>query len=184
VKIAFRPNFPAGFQDAYPGPYSFSYLDFVTDSMQSSLFLAGYGIPNAQKETTVSTGLVSADSQPTVIESPFIWNTATVNNAIYYGAAYYGRDEISVSFEAPLSTTGFSNLDNINFYYNNAKYKLVNGTVGYNSVQVNAEPSTSIADINTANGWTVGGTKTIANLDTVISGITLADWSTIPMVNA
>jgi hypothetical protein len=172
------------FQLAFPGPYSLAYNDYLTGNLEPGIIIAGFGIQVDSYDINVATGYKAGDETPIPIDSPFIWNNETLINAMYFGSAFYGKPDTSISFTAPLADIGFANLDNVQFIYNNCKYRLTSANVSYDQVNITAEPYTSIADINNYNGWVSGGTKTIANLDSIISGLSLNDWSMIPLVNA
>ena len=182
IALIFTPP-PASYKNAYPGPYSLSFEDVTTGNMRSSLFFGIHALPIKNIAMNIPTGLSSVDSNPIEVSSPFIWNAQTVVSACYYASAFYGKNDVNASFAGPMPNISFSNVDNIRFTNNYCKYKVSTADLTYDSISVTAEPATTIADINAANGWVSSGTKTIANLDSKITGMTLSDWSTIPLVN-
>jgi hypothetical protein len=177
VRITFYPPLPY-FQQTFPGPYSLSFIDATTGETRSSLYIGGLGIPVKDTQTTIVTGSVSANSNSILVDSPFIWDADTFGKASYYASAYYGKVDTSVSISAPISGAIFSNIDNLRFIYNNCKYKTSTATVDYGKVSLSAEPATTVNDFDTING-----TKTIAQLDAKITGMTLGDWAIMPLVS-
>lgn len=177
VTFTITPPNDAGFATLFPGPYKIGMED-LEGNIVSSLFIFGGGVKTTPTQTVVSLGASSSEATAVEFDTPFCYDAQTNANASYYASAYYGRGDISTSFSMPATTQDMNTVDNIRFTYNYNKYKVSNASISYPEMSVNAEPAATIADLDTI--WT---TKTIANLDTKITGFTVGDWSAIPLVN-
>lgn len=169
------PNDP-GFIQLFPGPYKLA-VESLDGDIVSSLVICAGGLKLFSTQTSVNLGSASADAVAVEFESPFIYNAETAGIASYYASAFYGKGEISANLSMPATTQQMSTVDNIRFYYNYNKYKVSTASIDYPQMQVNAEPATTIADLDA-----IWSGKTIANLNAKIGGFTVGDWSAVPLV--
>lgn len=177
ITLTIIPPNNAGFSNLFKGPYKLGVQDLY-GNIVSSLFIFAGGLKMNPSQTVVELGNLSSEATAVEFDTPFCYDTQTNANASYYASAYYGRGDISTSFSMPATTQNMNTVDNIRFAYNYNKYKVSNASISYPEMSVNAEPAATIADLDAI--WT---TKTIANLDTKITGFTVGDWSAIPLVN-
>jgi len=175
------PKIGSAGRNNIPGPYTIGFNDYDeagNEAVVPAIVLVGSGLSKSSTITNVALGTISAQDVAAEIVSPFIYDNITLANATYYASSYYGKNDISATTSAPLTSQQFTNIDNIRFIKNFNKYKVSSATVTYDSVQINAEPATTIMDLDL-----IWSNKSIAQLDAIIGKFTIGDWSAIPLVS-
>jgi hypothetical protein len=164
------------FTSVFKGPYKLA-VENLTGEIVSSLVIAGAGLLRSESSEQISVGKNSATDYNTEVDSPFVYDALTATSANYYAAAFEAKPELAANFSDLATKYSFSDIDRITFVHNYNKYKVDTASVTYPSISISAMPATSIADLDAV--WTG---STIATLDAKISGYTINDWSSIPLV--
>jgi hypothetical protein len=176
ISIAIQAPTSLEFISVFPGPYKLAVED-LTGNIVSSLFIVGAGLARNPSTQYVAVGKASSNPFNNEYDSPFVYDALTETNANYYAAAYEARPNLTANFSDIATRYQFSNIDTVSFVHNYNKYKVDTASITYPNISVSAQPATSIADLDAV--WTG---STIATLDAKISGYTISDWSSIPLV--